>query len=108
MDVIEMNKLEDILSAIEYNGGGITELKSKGCVKSVQRGYVGKFDLSAGQTKNIPISNVDSSKSFLLVYAATLEYMDFSLTNTNVAIIGKQPVGVSNHYSVSWQVVEFY
>ena len=22
MDVIEMNKLEDILSAIEYNGGG--------------------------------------------------------------------------------------
>lgn len=22
MDVIEMNKLEDILSAVEYNGGG--------------------------------------------------------------------------------------
>lgn len=40
MDVIEMNKLEDILSAIKYNGGGITSLLGKGCVKSVQRGLL--------------------------------------------------------------------
>ena len=64
MDVIEMSKLEDVLSAVEYNGGGITELKNKSAVKSVQRGTYKKTVTS---TATISINPVDTSHAILLL-----------------------------------------
>ena len=64
-NVIIYDKLEELNEGIESNGGGITSLLGKGCVKSVQRGKV-ETELT-GASMNFSISTVDTNKSILIV-----------------------------------------
>lgn len=111
MDVVIMDKLEDILSAIEYNGGGILELKNKGAVKSVQRGRAEISELKFQTSKNIPISSVDINKAFLILdgerpdsYASSTE---ITLTTSSIFVKNDESSS-SKSISFRWQVVEFY
>ena len=54
-NVIIYDKLEELNEGIESNGGGITSLLGKGCVKSVQR----------GSNVNITVSNKKLSQLYL-------------------------------------------
>ena len=112
MDVIEMSKLEDVLSAVEYNGGGITELKSKGCVKSVQRGTFSSETIPIGSSCLIPITEVDEEKSLLDVFGESsslgsgISYYDWYLTSTGIVVQNKYYQEIK--FYCRWQVVEFY
>lgn len=115
MDVIEMSKLEDILSAVEYNGGGITELKSKGCVKSVQRGVASISATNPGSTQTIQLSAVDPDKTLLDISSAIFTESNFSseaiaqnLTSTGFEIKARCNSMSQKNISVAWQAVEFY
>lgn len=119
MDKIVYDRLDDLLSAIEYNGGGISELLGKGCVKSVQRGFRNNIILKGTDAQNvtIPITTVDISKSVLY-----LNYADSSSTNNNYGSISLTSNGIVfskdappsgytstvSWYQILWQVIEFY
>ena len=111
MDVPVMDKLEDVLSAVEYNGGGITELLGKGTIKSVQRGRAEISNLKFQTSTKVPISSVDVNKAFLILdgdssnsYAGNTE-----ITLTASAIFVKNDESSSSKsISFRWQVVEFY
>lgn len=110
MDVPVMDKLEDVLSAVEYNGGGITELKSKGCVKSVQRGTYKKTITS---TATISINPVDTSHAILLLEDTGSMGNDpssaiYNLYQDHIEILGEKTTTSSSNVRLTWQVVEFY
>lgn len=122
MDRVVYDRLDDVLSAIEYNGGGISSLLGKGVVKSVQRGCA-EIDMTAasGKTvsKSITISPVDLTKSILIIFAgAEGGYSsDLSLADTTVSLsetsINLSVKSLSSNRSwcigaFFWQVVEFY
>lgn len=65
-NVIIYDKLEELNEGIEYNGGGITSLLGKGCVKSVQRGSV-ETELNSASSMNVAISTVNKNRSILIV-----------------------------------------
>lgn len=118
-NVIIYDKLEELNEGIESNGGGITSLLGKGCVKSVQRGiWTGKQSIGASQSFTIAsIAAVNVGKSFLIVNATTSNYKGESgeqyayvLSSTSLAV---KNTGAYNQNSVSlhmvdWQVIEFY
>lgn len=112
-NVIIYDKLEELNEGIEYNGGGITSLLGKGCVKSVQRGTT-KYTSSG--TKTIPISAVNMNKSMLAseIYGRNSSngYAEATITLTNSTTIQLNLTGSNwdNQAAagVSWQVVEFY
>ena len=121
-NVIIYDKLEELNEGIEYNGGGITSLLGKGCVKSVQRGCAEiSLVASSGKTvsKKINISSVDLSKSVLLIYgehdmysSTDIDYVDRTLSLSETSINLSLKSGSSNKlWTLStffWQVVEFY
>ena len=115
MDVIVMDKLEDMQAAIEYNGGGISELLGKGCVKSVQYGTVSVATSPGGTTKTVDISTIDPAKAFVIINTKC----DDPLRLSDGYITGKESESISFvvHHSdnqnsrnikVSWQVIELY
>lgn len=111
MDVPVMDKLEDVLSAVEYNGGGITELKNKSAVKSVQRGQAEIKNLKYQTSTNVPISSVNINKAFLILdgedtnsYAGSTE---ITLTASSI-FVKNDELSSSKSIYFRWQVVEFY
>lgn len=91
-------------------GGGITELKSKGCVKSVQRGTYKKTVTS---TATISINPVDTSHAILLL--EDTGYMGdgssratYNLYQDHIEILGEKTSTNSSNVKLTWQVVEFY
>lgn len=109
------DRLDDVLSAIEYNGGGISELLGKGCIKSVQRGYVSTSWGTSPSDKIIAtVSPVNVQKSILLWNASghaqsNLAWTYFaaaiSFDGVNIKITGNYP---NIQCSINWQVIEFY
>lgn len=121
-NVIIYDKLEELNEGIESNGGGITSLLGKGCVKSVQRGSA-KIDMTAasGKTvsKSITISTVDLTKSILIIFAgAEGGYSsDLSLADTTVSLsetsikLSVKSLSSNRSWCIGaffWQVIEFY
>ena len=103
MDTIVYDAVQDVKAVAEYNGGGIETLLNGRVVKSVQRGVY------AGDTTNgtvaIPISEINSSKSVLLVNGVP-EGDRCSLSNSS--ILCEEDGGRLAHFYLGWQVVEFY
>ena len=90
--------------------GGISELKSKGCVKSVQRGTYKKTVTS---TATISINPVDTSHAILLL--EDTGYMGdgssratYNLYQDHIEILGEKTSTNSSNVRLTWQVVEFY
>lgn len=126
MDVIVMDKLEDMQSVIEYNGGGIstlltdtttlknaattlqndaTVLKNKGVIKSVQRGFHG-YHYNNQSSHTIQISEIDPSKSFLFMIApGYTTRFSWTLNSTNIQFNNHGTQGESD---IAWEIVEFY
>ena len=119
MDRVVYDRIEDVLSAIEYNGGGISELLGKGVVKSVQRGTASVPSVGTPKDYTIDISPVDVNKSIALVGGGVIEAgngVDYmcnvtikSLISTALTIRIKN-ANFSNPKTatVGWQVIEFY
>ena len=121
-NVIIYDKLEELNEGIEYNGGGITSLLGKGCVKSVQRGVtaVNSAGVGSGHLVNIPIIEVDSSRclvnaSFvgssssnlnITMLVPSVSLSDNQLTLSTQNLIGTQ--GPAWMGTFIWQVIEFY
>ena len=121
MDKIVYDRLDDLLSAIEYNGGGISELLGKGCVKSVQRGTGFSFQTQNGTDYGygtVTISNVDVSKTILIYdgYTVSTQGHDLQVTaklnsgSISITTMSGAWEGTLNFSSQSWnwQVIEFY
>lgn len=114
-NVIIYDKLEELNEGIEYNGGGITSLLGKGCVKSVQRGSASYSCGSKPDTKTIAtVSSVDVTKSIVLFSAScyvqsNLSWNYFaasiSFDGQHIALTGNHP---NTQAYINWQVVEFY
>lgn len=114
-NVIIYDKLEELNEGIESNGGGITSLLGKGCVKSVQRGMLDRTGngLAGDSEMSININQVDVSKSLLSVSAEGFlsnlggpPPICFSLEPTKIALMNKD--SRKANIAISWQVVEFY
>ena len=123
MDVAVMDRLEDILSSCEYNGGGIDTLlenvllSAGSIVKSVQQGN-GKLPGNSSdlRTKSIPISTININKSVLIIsfiantetYASTAwaALLEDKIDITYINTINS----TKNEYSIgyTWSVLEFY
>lgn len=108
-NVVIYDKLEELNEGIEYNGGGITTLLGKGCVKSVQRGTFNKSNSSS--TIQISISPINPDKSLLVLidngFQTTSQNTRATYTlNANYILVNSP---ASSWYSyISWQVIEFY
>lgn len=124
MDKIVYDRLDDLLSAIEYNGGGINALLSGRVVKRIQRGnsrIVTTEMRKSSYTHTINISPIDTTKSVLLL-ESNFETMhndsdDIGKTFTINLEANKITVGfnynIDNYYKsivalFFWQVIEFY
>lgn len=119
MDKIVYDRLDDVISAIDYNGGGISELLGKGVVKSVQRGTASVPSVTTPKDYTIEISPVDVNKSIALVGGGVLEAENGSGFLCNVTIksliSSALTIRVKNENwtnartaTVGWQVIEFY
>lgn len=112
-NVIIYDKLEELNEGIESNGGGITSLLGKGCVKSVQRG-VSDLALSANQWAEVAtISQVNIHKSILLIDGqvfknATSGHLIYSLGVDKIQAQSDENFLNSTAQKISWTVVEFY
>lgn len=108
MDVPVMDKLEDVLSAVEYNGGGI---------KSVQRGVINDtVDSLNGKTITVNISSVNPDKAFAIITGSgkndtsTIAQCYVSeITETSLKFFAKPYYVQYTDVKVSfgWQVIEF-
>lgn len=103
MDVPVMDKLEDVLSAV-------ADLKSKGCVKSVQRGT---YKETVTSTATISINPVDTSHAILLLEDTGSMGSDpsnaiYNLYQDHIEILGGKTTTSSSNVRLTWQVVEFY
>lgn len=135
-NVIIYDKLEDILSAVEYNGGGINGLKqdtaalkadaailkNKGAVKSVQRGQVNQtvnvVEDTSSYTFTINLSAFDTNKAlFLHDFSASGGYsvglvrvasVSLSQTNMQVKVTYETRENTTLTLTGEWQVIEFY
>lgn len=119
MDVIVMDKLEDIASSIEYNRGGINTLlenallNAGSVVKSVQRGTANITGAYEEKTTNISIGTVNVSKSVLIVNSI-VDKVDWGSSSDNSLCFSLQSgkiVCTSFDFVktwIDWQVVEFY
>lgn len=112
MDVIVVDKIDNLMEQAKYNGGGISSLLNKGCVKSVQRGKFSTPGISAGGTYTIQISEVDASKSVLFITDAQTK-IGIGETNFSWDLVNNGIVIQNNYYqellfSCRWQVIEFY
>ena len=115
MDVPVMDKLEDVLSAVEYNGGGIEALLNGRVVKSVQRGEI---DVNAGSYPNdtsISLSTINPAKAYAIVNAVrngSVQYSAEALVSQLSAesLVVKCRSGQTSNAPiyVGWQVIEFY
>ena len=114
-NVIIYDKLEKLNEGIESNGGGITSLLGKGCVKSVQRGNVYK-SLSSSSSAVIlaTVSPVNAQKSIVLMNISgytqsnlAWNYIssDFTFDGSNILMSGGRD---GSYVKMAWQVVEFY
>ena len=117
-NVIIYDKLDELNEGIEYNGGGITSLLGKGCVKSVQRGSGQLSNSSSLTNKIISISTVDLKKSALVITF----FCQFSTANNNYSIAFAdltasdeitikyrcQPSQNYGQIGYTWTVIEFY
>ena len=113
-NVIIYDKLEELNEGIESNGGGITSLLGKGCVKSVQRGKTSPLVVETANSETIQISTINLSKSVLIInymsdYSA-IDYLGVELYQDYIHLTMNNSSG--NNYRdtlvFSWQVVEFY
>ena len=89
-------------------------INTKGCVKSVQRGYVESIGINAGEkgTFEIPISDINPDKSIILInHIDYNRYMsDISITKNKLLIKynnsnGTVPESIGKF---DYQIVEFY
>lgn len=113
-NVIIYDKLDELNEGIEYNGGGITSLLGKGCIKSVQRGVLNSQAFSGGQTFSIPISQIDAEKGVLISEvngrgntSGNFPFTSISLSG-NTIILKNEDTRYNSTITCSWQVVEFY
>lgn len=107
-----------LLDAIEYNGGGISQLLNKGAVKSVQRGYAEfGYDETTSGSGSIPISAVDASKCLLTIRDASAtdgtinieNFVKYTLSSSAISYtVAKAQYGRITDLFVDWQVIEFY
>lgn len=86
--------------------GGITELKSKGCVKSVQRGWAKDIMIDSSSWSTIAISHVDPSKAF--AFTTLGEEIAYRIADDGDALELNNTTGMSDRRRFTWQVVEFY
>lgn len=117
MDAVLMDRLENILSSCEYNGGGINTLlenallNAGSVVKSVQRG-LSNVKINSGQTASVAaINRVNLKKSVLIcnfnMYTSSnggycAVYLDSSTSIKVAADTGYPSI------EIDWQVIEFY
>ena len=109
---------------MSITGGGISELKNKGAVKSVQRGCI-KLDLVVNAdggvdkgSQSVSINPVDTQKSLLIIYGENQQRSADSAGATKTILLGENSISFSltasqyyTQWAVSpllWQVVEFY
>lgn len=118
MDTVVYDAVQDVKAVAEYNGGGITSLLGKGCVKSVQRGSGQLSNSSSLTNKIISISTVDLEKSALVITF----FCQFSTANNNYSIAFAdltasneitikyrcQPYQNYGQIGYTWTVIEFY
>lgn len=117
MDVAVMDRLEDILSSCEYNGGGINTLlenallNAGSVVKSVQRGYSALTGLPSSTKKvTTTINNVNPDKCLVTIDTSGSEnarMTNFELTNNTLIIHFDHDPSRYGLYC-SWQITEFY
>ena len=112
-NVIIYDKLEELNEGIESNGGGITSLLGKGCVKSVQRGKTSPLPVETVNSKKIPISAINLSKSVLIInYLSAYNAIDNLGVELYQDYIHLTMNNSSGNYKAtvvfSWQVIEFY
>ena len=130
MDKVVYDRLDDVLSAIEYNGGGISELLGKGVVKSVQRGLANVTKSGINVTTSdlkisIPISAVNPSKCLLfhdigLSWGIETGSSGDPILSNIVASVTQNSIDINFRMTISgngtcritaygeWQVIEFY
>lgn len=122
MDVAVMDRLEDILSSCEYNGGGIKALLENvllrygSVVKSIQRGFAKATGNNPTTTITIEISEVNVDKCIVILNAsnnggstahnACITLKELNETNLVVQISNGNAGTIWVNYS--WQVIEFY
>lgn len=112
-NVIIYDKLEELNEGIEYNGGGIDTLLNGRIVKSVQRGKTSPLLVETVNSKTIPISAINLSKSVLIInYMSTYDAIDnfgVELYQDYIHLTMNNPSGNYRDTLVfSWQVIEFY
>ena len=132
MSIMEMEEIKNAIAGVdakvEYNGGGIDELKANALlnagsvVKSVQRGVVSQTMANSGAQKEtaVEISEINPSKSIALVSARSSSnsvcplsiVKALSATQLTISASTFQGDGFSgngtNQHTYGWQVIEFY
>lgn len=110
MDRVVYDRLDDVLSAIEYNGGGISELLGKGTVKSVQRGS--NVGITVSNNKSVAtISKVNTAKSVLIhsqIQNSNATHAALTLDSSGTQILCVMANGSLSSQTFVWQVIEFY
>ena len=109
-NVIIYDKLEELNEGIEYNGGGITSLLGKGCVKSVQRGS--NVNITVSNNKVVAtISKVNTAKSVLIhsqIQNSNSYNAGLTLDSSGTKILCVMSSGSLSSQDFAWQVIEFY
>lgn len=120
---MENNVIYDAIQSVaeqtEYNGEGIDALKNNtllnagSVVKSVQRGKTSPLLVETVNSKTIPISAINLSKSVLIInYMSTYDAIDnlgVELYQDYIHLTMNNPSGNYRDTLVfSWQVIEFY
>ena len=91
-------------------------MNNRGCVKSVQRGYVKKIDMNAHEksTFEIPISDINPDKSIILInYHGEYDInrlLNPSITKNKLLIPYDNGLNTvsTNTASFDYQIIEFY
>ena len=112
-NVIIYDKLEELNEGIESNGGGIDTLLNGRIVKSVQRGKTSPLPVETVNSKKIPISAINLSKSVLIInYLSAYNAIDNLGVELYQDYIHLTMNNSSGNYKAtvvfSWQVIEFY
>ena len=120
MDVVEMNEIiGNLKPLIEYNGGGIDDLKANALlnagsvVKSIQRGVMNLDDQEP--TAYTPISTINPDKAVAIVSVIGHHggnHFTYNLAASYTLQSNRLVISAltSNTWTagVSWQVIEFY
>ena len=137
-NTIVYDKIDEVQSKVEYNGGGIdslktdmttvrsdiAELQAKGVVKSVQRGTY-QTGISGDEpyfSANVGISNVNTTKSIVFasgVWKYTNQSnaanvglnLTYTLNSSSISFYGSSSTSQRSSLhgvKIDWQVVEFY